>query len=168
MTVVYQPYADLNKALASKTVDAILQSEPYATQALHGGLATEMLKPYDTELGEPVRVLVMSEAFYKEKPDVAARVMKCFVEATKAFNADPKLAERYVREQLFAGKLTSQDFKDAMENADYTYDVSEHHVQLTTDLMLKYGVGRLVEAPAASAWVKLDLLQKAKSALGVR
>lgn len=166
--VVYLPYADMNAALKAKTVDAILQSEPQATQALHDGIATEVNKPYDTELGQPVRVLMMSEAFYKEKPDLALRVLKCFVEATKAFKADSKLAEKYVATTLFQGKLTSQGFKDAMENAAFTYDIDAHHVQVTTDLMMKYGVGRLVDAPVASEWVKTEMLGRAKAALGVK
>jgi NitT/TauT family transport system substrate-binding protein len=162
VTVVYMPYGELNAGLESKKVDAILQSEPYAAQAIHKGVGKEMLKPYDTELGEPVRVLVMTEAMYQQKPEVALRVMKCFVEATRAFKKDRKLAEKFIREELFKGQLTAEGFRDAIENAEFTYDVSPHHVQVTTDLMLKYGIGRMVTPPAATDWVKLDLLEKAK------
>ncbi|GEJ58381.1 ABC transporter substrate-binding protein [Anaeromyxobacter diazotrophicus] len=162
VTVVYMPYGELNAGLEAKKVDAVMQSEPYASQAIHKGFGKEMLKPYDTELGEPVRVLVMTEAMYQTKPEVALRVMKCFVEATRAFKKDRKLAERFIREDLFKGQLTAEGFRDAMENAEFTYEVSPRHVQVTTDLMLKYGIGRMVTPPAATEWVKLDLLEKAK------
>jgi NitT/TauT family transport system substrate-binding protein len=55
-----------------------------------------------------------------------------------------------------------------MDNADYTYDVTLEHIDITTDYMNKYGVGRMQSPPKASDWVKLDLLQKAKSTLKVK
>jgi NitT/TauT family transport system substrate-binding protein len=163
VTIVYLPYGELNGALEQKKLDAILQSEPQSTQAIHKGFAKEILKPYDTPLGEPVRVLVMTEKLYKEKPDVALRFMRCFVEATRLFQKDHKLAEEYTRERVFGGKLTAQEFRDAMENADLVTDISGKHVQITTDLMMKYGVGRMLKPPVAAEWVKLDLLEKVKA-----
>lgn len=163
--ILYMAFADLNQALAAKQIDAMCQSEPQSSQAINKKFGVEVLKPYDTPMGEPVRVLVMTEKMYKERRDVAERVMKCFVEATALFRKDNKLAEKYVRESMFKGQITSEDFRDAMDNADYTYDLTVGHIQTTTDLMQKYGVGRMTKPPKAADWVKLDLLQKAKSAL---
>jgi NitT/TauT family transport system substrate-binding protein len=166
--IVYLPFADLNQALLQKQIDAMCQSEPQSSQAINKGFGKEMMKPYDTPLGEPVRVLVMTEQMYKEKPDVAQRVLDCFVDATKTFLADPALAEKFVVEQMFKGQITGQDFKDAIGNSPYTYDVTAEHVQITTDLMVKYGVGKMTAPPKATDWVKLDLLQKAKAKAGVK
>jgi NitT/TauT family transport system substrate-binding protein len=110
----------------------------------------------------------MTERLYKEKPEVAYRVMKCFVDATRTFLADPALAEKWVREQMFKGQITAQDYQDALSNAAFTYDVTEEHIQTTTDLMVKYGVGKMASPPKARDWVKLDLLQRAKAELGVK
>ncbi|WP_242339126.1 MULTISPECIES: ABC transporter substrate-binding protein [Anaeromyxobacter] len=161
--LVYLPFADLNQALMQKQIDAMCQSEPQSSQAINKGFGRELLKPYDTPLGEPVRALVMTEKLYKEKPDVAQRVLDCFVDATNKFLADPKLAEKYVVEQMFKGQITSQDYKDAIANSPFTHDITVEHVQTTTDLMVKYGVGKLQRPPSAKDWVKLDLLQKAKA-----
>jgi NitT/TauT family transport system substrate-binding protein len=166
--VVYLPFADLNQALMQKQIDAMCQSEPQSSQAINKGFGKEMLKPYDTPLGEPVRVLVMTEKMYREKPAVAQRVLDCFVDSTKLFLADPALAEKYVVEQMFKGQITGQDFKDAIGNSPYTFDVTAEHVQITTDLMVKYGVGKMTAPPKATDWVKLDLLQKAKAKAGVK
>jgi NitT/TauT family transport system substrate-binding protein len=166
--LVYLPFADLNQALMQKQIDAMCQSEPQSSQAINKGFGREMLKPYDTPLGEPVRVLVMTEALYRDKPEVAQRVLDCFVDVTKKFLDEPKLAEKYVVEQMFKGQITSQDFQDAIANSPYTYDVTVEHIQTTTDLMVKYGVGKLASPPKASEWVKLDLLQKAKQKAGVK
>jgi len=166
--IFFMPFADLNQALMQKNIDAISQSEPQSSQAINKGYGVEVIKPYDTPLGEPVRALVMTEKMYNEKRDVAERVLKLFVEATKTFQDDPKLAEKYVREQLFKNQLSDQDYKDAMSNASFTYDITLEHVQITADLMKKYGVGKLTNVPQAKDWVRLDLLDKAKRELKVK
>ena len=166
--LMYLAYADLNQALQQKQIDAMCQSEPQSTQAIAAGYGKEILKPYDTPLGEPIRVLVMTEKLYTEKPGVAQRVLQCFVEATKAFLDAPTKAQNYVRQSLFRGKLTEKDYQDAMENAQFTYDVSLEHVRITTQLMQRYGVGKLTNPPEAEDWVKLDLLTQAKRRLGIQ
>ncbi len=166
--IVFLAFADLNQALAAKQIDAMNQSEPQSSQALNKKFGVEIMKPYTTKMGEPVRLLVMTEKMYNEKKDVAQRLMKCFVETTALFNKDMGLAEKYVRESMFKGQISSQDFRDAMDNADYTYDVTLEHIDVTTDFMQKYGVGRMQKPPKAAEWVKLDLLQKAKAELKVK
>ena len=166
--LVYLPFADLNQALLQKQIDAMCQSEPQSSQALNKGFGVEMLKPYDTPLGEPVRVLVMTEKLYRERPAVAQRVLECFVDATRTFLGDPRAAEAYVVKQMFKGQISADDFQDAIANSPYTYDVSVEHIQVTTDLMVKYGVGKMAAPPKAADWVKLELLQAAKAKLGVK
>ena len=166
--VMYLPFPDLNQALMQKQIDAMCQSEPYSSQAMRRGYGLELMKPYDTPLGEPVRALVMTEKLYKEKRDVAQRVLKCFVEATKKFIDDPKFAEKYVREQMFKGQITAEEYQDAIGNSPFSYDISVEHIQVTTDLMAKYGVGKMAAPPKATDWVKLDLLQQAKKELKVK
>lgn len=166
--IFFMPFADLNQALMQKNIDAICQSEPQSSQAINKGFGVEVIKPYDTPLGEPVRALVMSEKMYNEKHDVAERVLKLFVEATRTFQNDPRLAEKYVREQMFKNQISDQDYKDAMSNASFSYDITLEHVQTTADLMKKYGVGKLASVPQAKDWVRLDLLDEAKKALNVK
>lgn len=166
--IIYLAYADLNQALEAKQIDAMSQSEPQAAQAIAKGFGTEIIRPYDTAMGEPSRALVITEKLYKEKPDVALRILECFVDATKKFLADPKLAETYVREQMFKNQLSHEDYQGAMSNASFTYDITVQHVQTTADLMVKYGVGKLPQEPKAADFVKLDLLSKAKAAMGVK
>ncbi len=166
--LVYLQFTELNQALLQKQIDAMCQSEPYSSQALNKGFGKEILKPYDTPLGEPVRVLVMSEKMVTERPDVALRVMKCFVDSTRQFLKDPKLAQTYVVDQMFKGQITAQDYQDALSNASFTYDVTAEHIQVTTDLMVRYGVGKMANPPKAADWVRLELLRKAKAELGVK
>src|SRR2546423_11912581 len=165
--LVYLAYADINGALLGKQIDAMCQSEPQSAQAISKGFGTEMLKPYDTPMGEPIRALVMTEKMYANK-NLAERVLRCFVDATKTFLREPALAEKYVRDNVFKGQLTHEEYAAAMSNAAFTYDINVKHVQVTTDMMQQLGVGRMEKPPVAASWVKLDLLAKAKKALGVR
>jgi NitT/TauT family transport system substrate-binding protein len=165
--LVYLPFADLNQALQAKNIDGMSQSEPQSSQAINKGFGVELMKPYDTPMGEPIRALVMTEKMYANKP-LAEIFMKCFVETTKLFIEKPDLAQKFVVEKMFKGQITNQDFKDAMGNAEYTYDLTAEHIQITTDFMQKYGVGRMAKPPKATEWVKLDLLANAKKSLGVK
>ncbi|WP_374423341.1 ABC transporter substrate-binding protein [Chromobacterium sp.] len=165
--VIYMPFADLNQALLGKQIDAMSQSEPQSSQAINKGFGVEVLKPYDTPLGEPIRTLVMTEKMYKERRGVAERLIKCFVEATNTFIKNPKLAEKYVRENMFKNQISADDFQDAISNSPYSYDLSVAHIQTTTDMMQQYGIGKMAKPPKAADWVKLDLLSKAKQELKV-
>jgi len=165
--LIYLSYADLNAALIGKQIDAMMQSEPQASQAINKGFGTEVLKPYDTPIGSPVRTLVMTEQFYATRRPLAEKFMRCFVQATKTFIADPALASKYVRETIFKGQVTVDDFEDAIGNAPYSYDITPEHIQVTTDTLAKTGVGRMRQPPLARDWVRTDMLAAAKKQLQV-
>ena len=166
--LIYLAYADLNQALLGKNIDAMMNSEPQSSQSINKGYGNEILKPYDTPIGEPVRTMVMTEKFYKEKRPLAEKFMRCFVEATRTFIEQPAVAEKYVRETVFKGQISKDDFDDAIGNSPYSYDITPEHIQITTDVMFKTGVGRMSKPPAAKEWVKTDLLDAAKKSLGVK
>ncbi len=166
--VIYLAFADLNQALLGKNLDAIMQSEPQSSQAINKGFGMEVMKPYDTPIGEPVRTLVMSEKFYKENRATAAKFMNCFVQATKLFIDNKAAGEKYVRESMFKNQITKDDFEDAIANSPYTYDVTIEHIQTTTDVMAKTGTGKMRVPPVAKDWVKTDLLEQAKKSLSIQ
>jgi NitT/TauT family transport system substrate-binding protein len=162
--ILYLAYADLNQALAGHQIDAMCQSEPQSAQALGRKIGVELTRPYDTPMGEPVRTVVVTEKLYRERPAVAERFVALVEAATRAFQKDPALAERYVRESLFRGQLSAQDYRDAMSNAAFSTDITVAQIATTTTLMQKYGVGRMARPPRAEDWVKLDLLERARQA----
>src|SRR2546423_851337 len=117
--------------------------------------------------GRAARALVMTEKMSANKA-LAERVLRCFVDATKTFLREPALAEKYVRDTVFKGQLTHEEYVDAMSNAAFTYDINVKHVQVTTDMMQQLAFGRMEKPPDAASWAKLHLHAKAKRALGVR
>ncbi len=166
--LIFLAFADLNQALMGKNLDAIMQSEPQSSQAINKGYGVEVMKPYDTPIGAPVRTMVMSEKFYKEHRATAAKFMNCFVQATKLFIDNKPVAEKYVREVIFKNQISKDDFDDAISNSPYSYDITAEHIQITTDVMAKYGTGKMRAAPVAKDWVKTDLLDAAKKSLGIQ
>ena len=166
--IIYLGYPDLNQALLGKNLDAIMQTEPQSSQAINKGFGVEVMKPYDTPIGEPIRTLVMTEKFYKEQRPLAEKFMRCFVEATRTFIETKGAAEKYVTQTIFKGQISKEDFNDAIGNSPYSYDITPEHIQTTTDVMAKYGTGKMAKPPVAKDWVKTDLLDAAKKSLGVK
>jgi NitT/TauT family transport system substrate-binding protein len=164
--LVYLLYPDLNVALLQKSLDAICQTEPQSSKALSDGFAKEILKPYDTPVGVPVRTLVMTAKFHDQSPQQAQKFMDCFVAATRLFMEDKALASRYVRETLFKGQISPADFDAAIGNSPYGFEITAEHVQVTADTMFKYGVGKMKAPPKASEFVRLELLEAAKAKAG--
>ena len=71
-----------------------------------------------------------------------------------------------VRDMVVA--KTKDDFDDAIDNSPYSFDITPAHIQISTDLMVKYGIGKMDKPPVATDWVKTDLLDGAKKSLGVK
>ncbi|HEX9174319.1 MAG TPA: ABC transporter substrate-binding protein [Telluria sp.] len=166
--LIYLSYPDLNQALLGKNIDAMMQSEPQSSQAINKGFGVEVIKPYDTAIGQPVRTMVMTEKFYTTRRPVAEKFMRCFVEATRTFLDQPLVAEKYVRESVFKGQISKDDYDDALGNATFSYDITPQHIQVTTDVMHQTGVGRMARPPVATEWVRTDLLAAAKKSLNIR
>ena len=166
--LLYLSYPDLNQALLGKNIDVMMQSEPQSSQAINRGFGVEVLKPYGTPIGEPVRTMVMTEKFYANKRPLAEKFMRCFVQATKTFIDHPQLAESHVRNVMFKGQISKEDFVDAIGNSPYSYDITPEHIQVTTDIMVATGVGRMARPPKATDWVRTDLLVAAKHSLNVK
>ena len=166
--LIYLAYPDLNQALLNKQLDAIMQTEPQSSQAINNKFGVEVIKPYNTAIGSPVRTLVMTDKYVKEKPEAAQKFLNCFVKATKTFMDDPAVAEKFVKDTLFKGQISSADFQAAIGNSPYAMDVTPEHIQATIDTMAKYGIGKMANPPKAADFVKTDMLAKAKAAAGIK
>ena len=69
---------------------------------------------------------------------------------------------------VFKNQITKDDFDDAMSNSPYSFNITAEHIQVTTDVMMKYGVGKMAKPPVATDWVKTDMLDQAKKSLNVK
>ena len=167
LQLIYLPYADLNQAFQAKHVDVMCQSEPNASKAVRAGWGVELVRPKDPVLGEQGRAFSMSEKLYKEKPELAQRIVSCLIESVKTGMEQPDVMEKFVVQDLFKGQLTHEDYRDAVENTPLTYEFDVNHVQVTSDLMSQVGVGRMQKPQPAIEYVKTDLHAKAMRDLGL-
>ncbi len=165
--LVFMAYTDINQALLRKDLDAACQPEPQAAQSIRLGFGKEIIKPYQTVLGEPIRTLLFTEDLYNKRPDVARRLMECFVEATKFLIENPEPAEKFVREVVFKNQLTHEDYLDSVGNMRWSYDATPAEIDATAQVMKKFGLGKLERPVNGSDFVKTDLLIAAKQKLGV-
>jgi NitT/TauT family transport system substrate-binding protein len=159
------PLSDLNQALSDKKIDAMVQSEPDATQAINQGKGFELAKSYrELAVGSPVRVLLMTEKFYDEEHTTAAKFVECFLRAMQTFTDKPDVAQRYIRQIIFKGQLSETDFHDATASFVHNAQVDVQQIQTITELMGKYHIGHIDYAalPKASEWVKTDLLESVR------
>jgi NitT/TauT family transport system substrate-binding protein len=154
---------ELNQALMSGQVDAVTQSEPYAAMAVRNGAAKELLRPYDTAIGKPTRVMIVTEKMYKNNPVLVEKVIRILQEATEAFRKDPALAEKYTVDKMFGGAIGAEDYRAAMENVELTVDIDPKQVETTTAFMVKYEIGKMNAPPRIDDWVKLETLERIKA-----
>jgi NitT/TauT family transport system substrate-binding protein len=65
--LVFLAYADLNQALMGKNRRHDAERAAVVASHQQGLWHVEMMKPYDTPIGAPVRTMVISEKFYKKR-----------------------------------------------------------------------------------------------------
>jgi NitT/TauT family transport system substrate-binding protein len=165
--LIFMAYTDINQALLRKDIDAACQPEPQAAQSIRLGFGKEIVKPYHTSIGEPIRVLLFTEDLYNKRPDVARRLMECFVEATKFLIDHPEPAEKFVREVVFKNQLTHEDYVDSISNMRWNFDATPAEIDATAAAMKKFGLAKLERPVQGSDFVKTDLLIEAKKKFGV-
>jgi NitT/TauT family transport system substrate-binding protein len=156
--LVYLPEAQLHQALATRRIDAMMQSAPQASQAIGKGIAVAWLAPPV----EAVHPLFLSEAFYHRQRALAEKFMRCFVEATRRFIDDEALAQRYVRDVVLHGRLADADVRRALAAAPFGMRISEQHLQAMTDAMGR--TGALARPLPPREWLRADLLDAARKA----
>ena len=166
--IIYMAYTDINQALMRKDIDAACQPEPQASQSIRMGFGKEIIKPYQTMIGEPIRTLLFTEDLYQKRPDVARRLMECFVDATKYLLENPEPAEKFVREVVFKNQLSHEDYVDSVGNMRWNFDATPAEIDATATAMKKFGIGKLDRSVKGEDFVKTDLLIEAKKKFGVK
>ena len=166
--IITMAYTDINQAMMRKDIDAACQPEPQASQSIRLGFGKEIIKPYQTMIGEPIRTLLFTEDLYHKRPDVARRLMECFVEATKFLLENPEPAEKFVREVVFKNQLSHEDYFDSIGNMKWSYDATPAEIDATALAMKKFGLAKIEGNVKGQDFVKTDLLIEAKKKFGVK
>ena len=116
------PHAQLAVALMQKDVDAIAAGEPWAGLAVSKGIGKRLpgFNVYDSPAREVSGALVLSQKLIKENPEAVQKLIHAFVKAVHFANSK---REEYVRHAVEKLKISEEDVRIALKNAEITYRI---------------------------------------------
>jgi NitT/TauT family transport system substrate-binding protein len=155
---------DMVAAMAAKTVDAMINVEPYNAIAEADGIATTIMNYWDVDR-MPVFMAATPE-FLEKNPDVAVRYLRAWLDVAKDFKDNPKK----VSDTIY-GFYTSKGYKMAPETfakAVATIDVAPQfpadvkgYMEGEAQTLLK--AGTIKQIPDWSKALRPEFMQKARS-----
>lgn len=86
VTFVKMSFADANKGLEAKTIDGVVQLEPYLSEAIKAGYAKSVGGVFSVHPGQQSAALFYSPKFGKDRRDVAVRFMKAYIRGLRDHN----------------------------------------------------------------------------------
>ena len=154
---------DMVAAMAAKTVDAMINVEPYNAIAEADGLATTIMNYWDVDR-MPVFMAATPE-FVEKNPDAVVRYLKAWLAVADDFKKDPKK----VSDAIY-GFYTSKGYKmspDTFQKAVSTIDVSPgfpndvgSYMQKQAEVLLK--AKTIKEIPDWKKALRPEFMQRAR------
>lgn len=80
------PFPQHMTAFANKAIDASITNEPTITLALQRGVAVKVAGNDKIHPNQQTAVVLFSEVFAKNRPDVARKVMRAYIKAVRDYN----------------------------------------------------------------------------------
>ncbi len=155
---------DMVAAMAAKTVDAMINVEPYNAIAEADGIATTIMNYWDVDR-MPVFMAATPE-FLEKNPDAVVRYLRAWLDVAKDFKENPKKVS-----EVIYGFYTSKGYKMSPETfarAVGTIDVAPQfpadvkgYMQGEAQTLIK--AGRIKEMPDWSRALRQEFMQKARS-----
>src|SRR3954451_17110394 len=150
-------------AMSAKTVDAMVNVEPYNAIAEADGLATKIMNYYDVDK-MPV-FMAATPDFLQKNPDAVVTYLKAWLEVAKDFKDNPtKVADAIYAFYTSKGYQMSQDtFRKAMATVDvapgFPSDLKPY-MQEQADILLKEK--KIAAIPDWSKALRADFMEKAR------
>jgi NitT/TauT family transport system substrate-binding protein len=151
-------------AMSAKTVDAMVNVEPYNAIAEADGLAVEIMNYYDVDK-MPV-FMAATPDFIQKNPDAVVTYLKAWLEVAKDFKNNPtKVADAIYAFYTSKGYTMSQDtFRKAMSTVDvapgFPTDLKPY-MQEQAEILLKEK--KISAVPDWSKALRPDFMQKARA-----
>jgi ABC-type nitrate/sulfonate/bicarbonate transport system substrate-binding protein len=152
-------------ALAAKTVDAMVNVEPYNVIAVADGIGTDLV---DFSSADPMPVFMAATPdFVQQKPDVVVAYLKAWLDAAKDFKNEPKKVADVIY-QFYADKgykMSPETFTTALSrvevNPGFPGDLKPY-LQQQAEILLK---NKTISAiPDWSAALRPEFMAKAAGA----
>ena len=152
-------------ALAAKTVDAMVNVEPYNVIAVADGIGSDLM---DFSGVDPMPVfMAATPEFVDKRPDIVVAYLKAWLDAARDFKDDPKKVDDVIY-AFYADKgykISPQTFATALSRVEVNPGFPENlkpYMQEQAEILLK---DKKIDAvPDWSKALRPDFMEKAKAA----
>jgi len=130
------PSPDQPIAFSSKSIDAFMAFEPWATFGVRKFGGKIISYPFNTPIGAIDSGIETSEKFIAESPKLVAAVVKAHIASVKHYQGDP---EAVVREGSKNYKVPEDIMRESMNNIDLTYTIKSDQLKVLAQYLGELG-----------------------------
>jgi NitT/TauT family transport system substrate-binding protein len=130
------PATDQPVAFSSKSLDAFMAFEPWATFGVQRFGGKVLAYPYDTAVGAIDSGIETNEKFIAENPNVVSALVKAHVAAVEFYRGN---LEAVVKEGMQNYKVPEEIMRDSMNNIELTYAIKKDQLQALANFLVELG-----------------------------
>ena len=134
--LVNMPSPDQPVAFSSKSIDAFMAFEPWATYGVQRFGGKVLSYPYNTPVGAIDSGIETNEAFIAENPKVVSAVVKAHIAAVKYYRDN---LEAVIKEGVQNYKVPEEIMRTSIGNIDLTYDIKRDQIQALASYLVELG-----------------------------
>lgn len=130
--IVAMKPANMNDALKSGKIDAMVNPEPYPTTAVMKGYGKILENSSEIVPGHPCCVIVASDNFIKNHPTELSKILKIHENATNFINQNPSQAAKLLPKDLVSNTTIEEQ---SLKNGHFVSGLSSDFKQSVTNFM---------------------------------
>jgi ABC-type nitrate/sulfonate/bicarbonate transport system substrate-binding protein len=130
------PSTDQPIAFSSKSLDAFMAFEPWATFGVQRFGGKVLAYPYDTAVGAIDSGIETNEKFIAENPTIVSALVKAHVAAVEFYRGD---LEAVVKEGVQNYKVPEEIMRASMNNIELTYAIKKDQLQALANFLVELG-----------------------------
>lgn len=131
------PSPDQPVAFSSKSIDAFMAFEPWATMGVKKFGGKILSYPFNTPVGAIDSGIETSEKFIAESSKIVAAVVRAHIAAVKFYQAN---LDALVQEGVKNYKVPEEIMRESMSNIDLTYNIKPDQVKVLAQYLGELGL----------------------------
>ena len=134
--LINMPATDQPVAFSSKSIDAFMAFEPWATYGVRKFGGKVLTYPYETPVGAIDSGIETSEQFIAENPRIVAAVVRAHIDAVKFYRGN---LEAVITEGVRNYKVPEDIMRASMDNIDLTYEIKQNQISALANYLVELG-----------------------------
>jgi ABC-type nitrate/sulfonate/bicarbonate transport system substrate-binding protein len=130
------PATDQPIAFSSKSLDAFMAFEPWATFGVQRFGGKILAYPYDTAVGAIDSGIETNEKFIAENPSIVSALVKAHIAAVEFYRGN---LEAVVKEGVQNYKVPEEIMRTSMNNIELTYALKKDELQALANFLVELG-----------------------------